>query len=312
VLAVTDGVTLVVGEALVDLVPSADGALRPHLGGGPFNVARTIARLERPVAFLGALSDDRFGRELRGALDADGVDTTTAIPTPLPTTLAIAELDMQGNAEYRFYATMTSAGDVTPEDAIARIPRTVSALHIGTLGLVLEPLRTAVEAIVRAVPADALIFLDPNCRPGLIDDPAAYRERLTSLISGVDVIKVSDDDLAWLDPGSEPLEAARRLLTGGSARVVLLTLGAQGSVVLTPSGTVELDAPPTSVVDTIGAGDAFGGAFIAFWLERRLSIANLERGDMLLEATRFAMSVASLTCARPGADPPALADVVMT
>jgi fructokinase len=303
------GVALVAGEALIDLIPAADGALHPHLGGGPFNAARTIGRLEQPVAFLGAVSRDRFGRDLRLALERDGVDTTTTSDSTLPTTLAIAEIGEGGNAEYRFYVTQTSAADVTPESALARIPANVAALHIGTLGLVLEPLAAAVDAVTRAVPASTLVLLDPNCRPALIDDPAAYRDRLRSLSRRADVLKLSDDDIAWLEPGSDPLAAARRMLGDDGPRVVLVTLGAQGCIVLTRSGVETVAAPPTEVVDTIGAGDAFGGAFVAWWQQRGLPVSALDSYETVLEAARYATRVASLTCARAGAEPPRLADL---
>jgi fructokinase len=303
------GVALVAGEALIDLIPAADGALHPHLGGGPFNAARTIGRLEQPVAFLGAVSRDRFGRDLRLALERDGVDTTTTSDSTLPTTLAIAEIGEGGNAEYRFYVTQTSAADVTPESALARIPANVAALHIGTLGLVLEPLAAAVDAVTRAVPASTLVLLDPNCRPALIDDPAAYRDRLRSLSRRADVLKLSDDDIAWLEPGSDPLAAARRMLGDDGPRVVLVTRGAQGCIVLTRSGVETVAAPPTVVVDTIGAGDAFGGAFVAWWQQRGLPASALDSHETVLEAARYATRVASLTCARAGAEPPRLADL---
>jgi fructokinase len=304
------GVALVAGEALIDLIPAADGALHPHLGGGPFNAARTIGRLEQPVAFLGAVSRDRFGRELRLALERDGVDTTTTSDSTLPTTLAIAEIGEGGNAEYRFYVTLTSAADVTPESALARIPANVAALHIGTLGLVLEPLAAAVDAVTRAVPSTTLVLLDPNCRPALIDDPTAYRDRLRSLARRADVLKLSDDDIAWLEPGSDPLAAARRMLGDDDGpRVVLVTLGAQGCIVLTRSGVETVAAPPTEVVDTIGAGDAFGGAFVAWWQQRGLPPSALDSHETVLEAARYATRVASLTCARAGAEPPRLADL---
>jgi fructokinase len=303
------GVALVAGEALIDLIPAADGALHPHLGGGPFNAARTIGRLEQPVAFLGAVSRDRFGRDLRLALERDGVDTTTTSDSTLPTTLAIAEIGEGGNAEYRFYVTQTSAADVTPESALARIPAIVAALHIGTLGLVLEPLAAAVDAVTRAVPASTLVLLDPNCRPALIDDPAAYRDRLRSLSRRADVLKLSDDDIAWLEPGSDPLAAGHRMLGDDGPRVVLVTRGAQGCIVLTRSGVETVAAPPTEVVDTIGAGDAFGGAFVAWWQQRGLPVSALDSYETVLEAARYATRVASLTCARAGAEPPRLADL---
>src|SRR3954449_2972991 len=113
---------VVTGEALVDLVLGRDDALTAHPGGGPYNVARTIGRLEQPVAYLGRLSADRFGSRLRRELEADGVDLSAGVGTDAPTTLALAELDESGAATYRFYAEGTSAPGLTPEDADAAFP----------------------------------------------------------------------------------------------------------------------------------------------------------------------------------------------
>jgi fructokinase len=155
-----------------------------------------------------------------------------------------------------------------------------------------------------------MVFLDPNCRPGLIDDPAAYRRHLASLARRADVIKVSDDDLAWLEPSADPLAAARGLFSNVRPRVVLVTFGPRGSVILTRDSRVTVESPRIAVIDTIGAGDAFGGGFIAWWQERRLAPSALDDPAAVLEATRFASRVAASTCARRGADPPYLAEVL--
>ena len=132
--------TIVVGgEALVDLVPHAAGELRAHAGGGPYNTARTLGRLEQDVHYLGCLSDDGFGARLRTQLVEDDVRLDTVVETPLPTTLALAELDASGAATYRFYTEGTSAPALEPEAALAALPERVDVLHVGTLGLVMEP-----------------------------------------------------------------------------------------------------------------------------------------------------------------------------
>src|SRR6186997_1774005 len=128
------GVIVAGGEALVDLVPHAAGELRAHPGGGPYNTARTLGRLEQDVHFLGCLSDDGFGARLRSQLQADGVKLDTAVKTTLPTTLALAELDPQGAATYRFYTEGTSASALTPQQALRAIPDAVDVIHVGTLG----------------------------------------------------------------------------------------------------------------------------------------------------------------------------------
>lgn len=294
---------VVAGEALYDLVLTESEGLSAHPGGGPYNTARTIARLGRPVAFLGRLSTDRLGRSLLRELEADGVLTAPVVPTDDPTTLALAEMDGGGVASYRFYTAGTAAAGLAPAEALAALPPQVGALHLGTLGLVLEPTATALECVLEAVDEDTVVMLDPNVRPELISDPAAYRSRLARLLARVDVVKVSDVDLEWLYPGVSPLEAAERLLAAGP-RAALATQGAAGASVVLADGSAFVPAFPVEVVDTIGAGDAFGGGFLAWWHESGLGREELADREAVLAAARFAAEVAARTCARAGAAPP--------
>jgi fructokinase len=294
---------VVAGEALVDLVPRSGDELIGHPGGGPYNVSRTIGRLERPVTFLGRLSSDGFGRRLRRELEADGVGTDTVVATDAPTTLAVVEFDAAGHATYRFYADGTSAPGLTGEAAMAVLPERVETLCLGTLGLVFEPIATTLEQVAARAGEDTLVALDPNIRPATVGDPHAYRERLDRLLRRADVLKASDHDLEWLLPGRPPADAARALL-GPAGAVALVTLGAEGALVVTADDVVAVEAPRVEVVDTIGAGDAFMGAFLADWRARGLGRAELAGRDELVEATRFACRVAAITCTRAGADPP--------
>lgn len=300
---------MVTGEALIDLVLEPDGGLAAHCGGGPYNVARTIGRLEQPVSYLGRLSTDAFGERLRRELEAAGVGIQSVVWTDAPTTLALAELDRSGGATYRFYAAGTSCPGLTLNAAEATLPPQISMFYIGTLGLVFEPMATTIEALVGRLDDDTLVALDPNCRPAAIDDPAAYRERVRRLLLRTDVVKISDDDLAWLVPGASPLDGARALLAGDRAAVVLLTLGADGAVVVTRTDAFEIDPQHVYAVDTIGAGDSFMGAFLAQWRAHRLGRGDLTRGDELVAAARFASHVAAITCSRAGADPPRRTEV---
>ncbi|HYI35017.1 MAG TPA: carbohydrate kinase [Thermoleophilaceae bacterium] len=284
---------VVAGEALFDLVLHADGSVGAHPGGGPFNAARTIGRLGTPAAFLGRISRDRFGRRLAGELEADGVTLGEALRTDAPTTVAVAELSAEGAATYRFYTEGTAAAGLTPDVALATLPGSTEALMVGTLGLVVEPLATAVEALVGHV--DVPVLLDANVRPAAIRDEAAYRARLTRLLARTDVLKASDDDLAWIAPGTDPVEAARAL----GAPTTLLTRGAGGAAVVTTETEVEIPAPRVEVVDTIGAGDAFAGAFL---------VARRDGAD-IPGAAGFAARVAAVTCTRAGADPPTRAEL---
>src|SRR4051812_32174137 len=156
------GTVVLAGEALVDLVPAADGTLRPHPGGGPFNTARAAARLGAPVAFLGRLSSDRFGVQLRAVLEGDGVAVHTAIATDDPTTLAIAEVGAGGAATYRFYVEGTSAPGLTAAEAAAALPPDAAMLCVGTLGLVFDPSAGALEDLVAGAGEGVLVVVDPN------------------------------------------------------------------------------------------------------------------------------------------------------
>lgn len=327
---------MVVGEALVDLVIAPDGAVAAALGGAPFNTARTCGRLGVPVSFIGTLGDDRFGRLLRAQLEADGVDASAAPEVASPTTLAAAELDERGAASYRFYLDGTSApalGRVAPLDP------EVSFVYTGGLALVLEPIADAVAAMLSAIarrPEEQrpVVMVDVNARPDVIDDRHRYLQRLWQILAVTDVVKVSDDDLAVVRPGVPTLEAARDLLEVGPA-VVLLTAGADEVVVLHRPAAVpaaseaggeslvaEHRVPVTrvDVVDTIGAGDSFGGAVAAWWVRRGLRRTDLrtpgatvdeptsERlpaaSEHLIAAVRAGIAVAGIVCGRHGADPP--------
>jgi fructokinase len=307
-MSAADGAVVVTGEALIDLVLARDGSLDGHPGGGPYNVARTIGRLEQPVRYLGRVSTDGFGRRLRLELEADGVGLESVIATDAPTTLALAELDAAGGAQYHFYDAGTSAPGLTLEAASAAFPADVGIFYLGTLGLVFEPMATTLEALVARIGDDTLVALDPNCRPRMIGDAAAFRGRLARLLARADVLKASEEDLAWIEPDTDPVTAARNL-RGHDRAVALITLGGDGALAVAGDETIEVRAPKVDVVDTIGAGDAFMGAFLARWRSRGLGRSDLHRLDELEQAATFACRVAAITCSRAGADPPRLAEL---
>ncbi len=303
-----DDAIVVGGEALFDLVQQGPQELRAHAGGGPYNTARTLGRLEQDVHYLGCLSDDGFGAQLREHLAEDGVQLDTAVATTLPTTLALAELDASGSATYRFYTEGTSAPALAPEEALAALPARVGMLHVGTLGLVMEPIAIALQAVVEAVAPRALVMVDPNCRPTFIPDHGTYRRSLAATLQYAHVVKVSVEDLAYVEPDRTPVDAARALLDDGPA-VALITLGSEGAAVVTADAELRVPAPAARVVDTIGAGDAFGGGFLAWWRLHDMGRDDLADAETLRAATRFACVVAARTCERPGAQPPRLAEL---
>jgi fructokinase len=300
---------LVCGEALMDAIEDADGTQRMMPGGGPFNTARALARLGVPAAFFGHLSTDALGRRLAELLAADGVSLTLASYGPEPTTVAVAKLHGAGIAEYEFVVDGTSAPNLTPAMIPDNLPLDITAIHLGTLGLVLEPMASTLTELIRREHGQRLVMLDPNIRRTLLSNANAYRQRLDFLISRSTIVKASQDDLAWLYPGLDYEAAAERVLESG-VRLAVATVGARGAYAATADVRLTVDAPPTNVVDTIGAGDAFSAGLLAWLNDHDCLRADLTlKPDELRAAVELACLVASLTVARAGADPPTRADL---
>jgi fructokinase len=291
------------GEALVDLVIDPDGSVTAKLGGGPFNAARAIGRLGSDVAFLGAMSSDRFGTLLHRQLLDDGVDDSLVQFTDLPTTLASAELDEHGAAGYHFYLSETAAPNVHP----LPLPDGVTILHVGTLGMVLQPMASTLEAVVSGISDNVLVLLDPNCRPRVTSDRVGYMARVERMLRRADVVKVSTDDLQFMAPDAHS-DGVRMLLADG-ASLVLHTDGGRAVHTHWATGEVEVPVPSVEVVDTIGAGDAFGGAFAAWWDQAGLGRRDLADRDAVVAAVTAAVQVAAVSCTRVGAQPPRRAEL---
>ncbi|HEY8198782.1 MAG TPA: PfkB family carbohydrate kinase [Candidatus Limnocylindrales bacterium] len=294
---------VVAGEALIDRIvqPGGRGVAVP--GGGPFNTARTIGRLGGEVGFLGRLSTDPSGMALRAALAADGVDLRWAVSTDDPTTEAIAELDGHGAASYRFQLKETAAAGLEPRDVLAAMRSDPQAVHLGGLGLAVEPIASALESGIAALRPATLVMVDPNCRPRAIVDRDAYVERFRRLLSRVDVVKLSEDDRAYVMPELSADAAASALLALGPT-LILLTDGPRAVRVIGRRVAFDVEVPAVEVVDTVGAGDAFGGAFLARFMDRSGARAGLGDERVVRDAVEVAVAVACQTCRRTGADPP--------
>jgi fructokinase len=304
-------VIVVCGEALIDMISKADGTQKAAPGGGPFNTTRAIARLGAPTAFLGRLSDDLFGQQQADLLVSDGASLELASIGSEPTTIAMANVNSEGVAEYQFLVKGTSAPGLTPEMVPERFGPHVTALHVGTLGLVLEPMAsTLVDLIVREH-GELLVMIDLNIRVGLVPD-SEYRDHLFTAISKSTIVKASETDLEWLYPGVGYEEAAERIL-GAGVRLVVVTLGAMGAFGAHRDLRLRVNAPQVEIVDTIGAGDAFGAGLLA-WLHDHDALRpdlSLEPGE-LKEALGFACLAGALTCTRAGAEPPWKSEIALS
>ena len=296
------------GEALIDFLPVKDSggrhAYRPVVGGSAFNVALTLGRLGAPTAFLGGLSTDFFGDRLVAALAESHVSTARVARASRPTTLALVDVST-GEPAYAFYDEGSACREFDPATG-GPFGDDVAAMHFGSFPLGTEPVGSHLVALMKANAGRRVISLDPNVRPTLIEDTVSYRARLAEITPLADVVKTSVADLAWLHPGSDPDEIARRWLAAGVGLVVV-TRGGEGATGMTDKLCVTMPATQTAVVDTVGAGDSFMGAGLARLHEQGLldhrSIRDLDR-DALADVLAFAAKVAAITCSRPGADPP--------
>lgn len=299
---------IVAGEALVDLVPQDGGSLLPLLGGSPYNVAVGAGRLATPTHYLGVLSNDRFGEQLAQRLTSDGVDLDLATRSETPTTLAVVHLDDDARASYAFYLDGTSAGTFG-DAAPAELP-VDAALHVslGAVTLVTDPAGVATRALLERERGRRLLSLDPNVRPTVIDDLASYARVVDEVVRGLDLVKVSDEDLAALHPDRDPLDVAADWAVSGPGLVVV-TRGPDGATALRPDGEhIEVPGRRVDVVDTVGAGDAFTSGLLS-WLDDHGALAGREAlaaldAAAIRNALERAIQVAAITCTRPGADPP--------
>ncbi|OLR92082.1 carbohydrate kinase family protein [Actinokineospora bangkokensis] len=290
----------VVGEALVDLIAAADGrTFTAHPGGSPANVALGLSRLGQRAVLGTRLGDDLFGRMVRAHLVESGVDVR-ALPAPTAdTSVAFAATDEAGVARYDFRLSW-DVTDLPPLDG-------AECLHTGSLATLLAPGAEVVEAAMRTAPT---VSFDPNVRPSLSGTPEQERPRVERQVALSGVVKVSEEDLAWLYPGADPAAKAAQWLALGPSLVVV-TLGSQGAHAVTATRATTRPGPPTQVVDTVGAGDAFTAGLL-HWLSTAHLLGGAHPRIAELPATAldnaldFANAVAATTCSRAGANPPTL------
>lgn len=297
-----------IGEILVDFIPVVEAdrtvGFHMHPGGSPFNVAVGLARLGGRVEFAGKASTDAFGRFLVSHLEREGVGTRFLSRSPAPSTLAFVTIE-NGDPTFAFYGEDAADAQLRPEDLPAEI-ETSSMLHFGSISLLREPASSTITSLVERVAGRTLLSFDPNIRPHLVDDPDSYRRLVWRLLRLADIVKTSTGDVRWLLPGETVESAADQILAAGPA-LVIVTQGVAGSYARFSSGSLRVPSVAVTVVDTIGAGDAFTAGLLTRLGEAGVtSRAHLDGLGTagLDQALQFAALVAALTCARAGADPP--------
>lgn len=304
---------LVCGEALYDFfLTGADGpaalSFDARAGGSPFNVAIGIARRGGRAALLTGVSEDLLGQRLVQVLESEGVETCYLIRSGRRTTLSLVDLSEDGSPKYAFYG--LGSADTALEEADLPTPGDdIYGLHFGSYSIATAPVADAFAALAERH-RDRFISLDPNIRPTVEPDMNRWRARIEALASHVDLLKVSAEDLETLFPGRAPQTIAEEWLAKGP-KLVVVTNGGKAATAYSASWKAEVTPPRSTVVDTVGAGDAFQAALLAGLARNGDPAEALARLDatgaetLLAEAAR----VASETCQRRGADIPHLAEL---
>ncbi|GAB4224512.1 MAG: carbohydrate kinase [Spirochaetales bacterium] len=313
------------GEALVDMVPyrTKDGidAYRPIPGGSPYNSAIALGRLGAPVSFMGRISSDFFGSLLVERLRDNHVGTDLIVRSPQHTTLAFVKIEDGKEPLYAFYCEGTADRSFSLEDLPPELPPDLHGILFGSIAMTMEPAASTIEHFVRQQshrtdPEAPVISLDPNVRPIMIQDHGTYVKRLEGWISHSTLVKLSEADLEYVYPTLSLEAGMDRVLSLGPVLVVT-TLGSKGALAMGRRRdgsrySVRVPATPVDVVDTIGAGDTFHAALLA-WMEHhgklnRSALDAISEGE-LEQALLFANKAASIVCTRQGAEPPTLAEL---
>ena len=300
----------VCGEALIDFAPieiSDNRAYLPIPGGSPYNVAIGLGRLGCPVDFIGKLSTDEFGKNLRKNLLANGGNDRFTISGAEPSTLAFIHIEKGEEPHFSFFSNNSADRNFTISDLPKSLNSEIQAVHFGSFSLAHEPIASTLEKLIEREHNQRIISIDPNIRPSFVTDKYEYIKRLEKLITLATIVKVSVADIEWMYPDSNPKKIISQWINSGPS-LAILTSGEKGSYAETPSG-IKINSPakPVNIVDTVGAGDSFMSALLWWLLEKNFlnlqSIKTLKEkdiGNLLI----YSSTAASITCGRSGANPP--------
>ncbi len=311
---------LVGGENLIDFIQDPpDGghpAYRAVPGGAPFNVAKATARQDCDVGYLTPFSSDTLGQLLQADLMAEDRVEKLHAGSDLPTSLAVVSLT-DGQAHYQFYRQGTAERDVTAEALRTAVPGAARGIFVGSLAITDGSDAAAWTTLYTELHHKGLFTaLDPNIRAAFILDRPGYLARLDRLLGETDLLKLSDEDIAWLAPGEDPRQAARDIAARTPAGLVVLTLGGAGAMAISNGAEVTVPVHPVAdLKDTVGAGDTFMGTLLAQSARAdRLSGDALRAMslDEVLGLLTLAAKAAAINCGRTGCNPPDLGDLGLT
>lgn len=267
------------GEALVDFLPERRGRLRDVetfrkvVGGAPANLAVGLGRLGRRAALMTKVGDDEFGRYLRQALEADGVDCQAVRPTrEAKTGITFVSLDASGDRSFLFFREPSADLTVRPSDVDEA---TVARSRIFQLGsnLLTEPgpRQATHHALALAGEHGCIVTYDPNVRLHLWPEgPEAARRHALSVCQHAHLVKVNDEELAFLGEGRDAAALFCEVMAPAGVVALVVTHGAGGAEVYCGQTHATVDAPPVDVVDTTGAGDGFMAGLLTALCEQAL------------------------------------------
>jgi fructokinase len=291
----------VCGEVLIDVLPTG-----PVVGGGPANTAKSLARLGHSVDFVGGISTDAYGQMARKELERDGVGLKLAHESNKPTSTATVTLDKAGSATYKFVIDGTATFEFSPSWLPDPERLKPSVLQIGTLATVVEPGATVLFDWAVNCAEFAPIVFDPNVRPSFLGDRKKYCQAIEKWVGISSVVKLSDEDIAWLYPNESLDEVAHRWLEGETSLVVV-TRGAKGIIGYTRGAQEEVESYAVELVDDIGAGDTVGAILVE--AVAQFSVAGIV-GHTLNKVLHRAAVAAGITVSRAGAQPPRMHELV--
>jgi fructokinase len=309
---------LVCGEALFDFFSQPDSGQSNKVGyqaiagGSPFNVAVGLRRLGVDAGFFAGISSDYLGKRLMTVLAEEGVREDFLVHVDAPTTLSMVAVGADGSPQYSFRGE-GCADRMLSVEQLPTLDDSVRGLHVGSFSLVVQPIADALLTLVRRESGKRLITFDPNVRLNPAPSIELWRSQVAKFAEHAHIIKVSDEDLELLYPQKDAAAVAEGWLKD-NCQWVIMTRGRQGATVFTRAlGTWSVAARKVETVDTVGAGDTFQAALIAFLTERGLdapsALAGVDR-QTLTKMLEFAVAAAAVTCTREGPDLPYRAEVV--
>ena len=304
----------ILGEALIDFKSTGPLEFKGFIGGSSLNVATATSRLGQDTAFLGQVSNDMFGSRLLDHMTDNGIQSNLVLRSDAPTTLAFVE-ERDGQAHFSFIGNRAADTLYDPQPRPV-LPADVRFMQFGSISLLTDPTSASITEIIgkhrSSLNHNVTVVFDPNCRPALTPDLDGYRRKLKTWLRLAHLVKVSDQDLGWLEPGRDLHEVAYEWIALGPT-VVIVTRGERGSVLYrTGHAPLEVPTPRVQVVDTVGAGDTYTAGLMVGLLEHgheRAEQLATHSDETLLNVMRFAAASAAINCTRAGANPPVRLEV---